>query len=263
MRYRAVVFDIDGTLVPGGSDAPSGRVLRAVRRLRESGCTVVVATGRCLAAARGVLGGLEADWYVTANGGLITDAAGRTFYENSMTPEEMYALVDYCEDYELPLLFSFPDGYYCYTEYERYRAAYRSSASSMRVLFDGEDQVRHLDGMPGGAGALLPDGHLEGFLARYGHLGLRFAPYWSGCYDIMRATTNKAAALERLLSALGIAWAETAAVGDGANDAELLEHAGFSVAMGNAGEALRAMAHAVAPGVADDGAAVAVETYFL
>ena len=263
MRYRAVVFDIDGTLVPGDRDEPSGRVLRAVRRLRESGCAVIVATGRCLAAARGVLGGLEADWYVTANGGLITDAAGRTFYENSMTPEEMYALVDYCEDYELPLLFNFPDGYYCYTEYEQYRNAYRSSTSSSRVLFDGEDQVRHLEGMPGGAGALLPDEHLEGFRARYGYLGLRFAPYWRGCYDIMHATTNKAAALTRLLASLGIAWADTAAVGDGVNDAEMLEHAGFSVAMANAGEALRAMASAVAPDVHDDGAAAAIETYFL
>lgn len=263
MRYRAVVFDIDGTLVPGDRDEPSGRVRRAVRRLRESGCSVIVATGRCLAAAQGVLSGLEADWYVTANGGLVTDAAGRTFYENSMTPEEMYALVDYCEDYELPLLFSFPDGYYCYTEYERYRDAYRSSASSTRVLFDGEDQVRHLGGMPGGAGALIPDGRLEGFLAKYGHLGLRFAPYWPGCYDIMRATTNKAVALTRLLGSLGVAWADTAAVGDGVNDAEMLSHAGFSVAMGNAGEALRAMASAVAPDARDDGAAVAVETYFL
>ena len=263
MPYRAVVFDIDGTLVQTDRDVPSPRVVDAVRALRQSGCAVIVATGRCLAAALGVLGELEADWYVTANGGLITDAAGRTFYENSMTAEEMYALVDYCEDYELPLLFAFPDGYYCYTEYEKYRDAYASSASSLRVLFDGEDQVRHLGGMPGGAGTLLPPEHLKGFLAKYGHLGLRFAPYWTDCYDIMRATTNKAVAVTRLLESLGIGWQETAAVGDGANDVELLAHAGFAAAMGNAGEALRAAADVVVPSVWEDGAAAAIETYFL
>lgn len=263
MKIRAAVFDIDGTLVQTERDEPSPRVIRAIRALRAAGCKVIVATGRCLAAAKDVLGPVEADYYVTANGGHVSDAAGRVILENPMTPEEMYALVDFCEDHELPLLFAFPDGYYCYTEYERYRAAYVSSASSLRTLFDGEDQNRHLNGCPGGAGAILTPEQLDGFLHRYGHLGLRFVPYWTDCYDIMRGTTNKAAALSRLLDSIGIAWEETAAVGDGANDAEMLAHAGFAVAMGNAGEALRASASAVVPTASEDGAAVAVETYFL
>ena len=263
MPYRAVIFDIDGTLVRKELDAPTPRVKGAVRRLRESGCRVIIATGRSLAAARDVLNGLEADYYVTANGGRITDAQGKCLYENPMTPEEMYALVDYCEDYEIPLLFVYPDGYYCYTEYEAYRTAYASSESSLRVLFNGEDQVRHLEGMPSGAGALMRAEQLDGFRAKYGHLGLRFAPYWKDAYDIMRADTNKALATGRLLGQLGIGWEETAAVGDGANDAELMQHAGFSVAMGNAGEALRKMADVVAPPASEDGAAAAIDTYFL
>ena len=47
----------------------------------------------------------------------------------------------------------------------------------------------------------------------------------------MRADAGKAAGVGRLLERLGISWAETAAFGDGENDAELLEAAGFAVAM--------------------------------
>ena len=263
MRYRAVIFDIDGTLVPKELDAPTRRVAGAVRTLRESGCKVIIATGRSLAAAREVLGPVEADYFVTANGGRVTDEQGKCLYENPMTQEEMYALVDYCEDYEIPLLFVYPDGYYCYTEYEAYREAYASSESSLRVLFDGEDQVRHLEGLPSGAGALMSAAQLEGFQEKYGHLGLRFAPYWEGAYDIMRASTNKALSTGKLLEMLGIGWEEAAAVGDGLNDAELMEHAGFSVAMGNACEELRKAADAVAPPASEDGAAAAIETSFL
>ena len=93
MRYRAVIFDIDGTLVPKELDAPTRRVTGAVRTLRESGCKVIIATGRSLAAAREVLGPVEADYFVTANGGRVTDEQGKCLYENPMTQEEMYALV--------------------------------------------------------------------------------------------------------------------------------------------------------------------------
>lgn len=42
-----------------------------------------------------------------------------------------------------------------------------------------------------------------------------------------------------------------------------MEHAGFSVAMGNACEELRKAADAVAPPASEDGTAAAIETYFL
>ena len=58
-----------------------------------------------------------------------------------MTAEEMYALVDYCEDDELPLDFVFDDGYYVYVEYER--MARLAVPSVQKFLIDGEDQTRH------------------------------------------------------------------------------------------------------------------------
>ncbi len=74
---------------------------------------------------------------------------------------------------------------------------------------------------------------------------------------------NKATGLAWLADYLGVPRAAVMAVGDNDNDAPMLAWAGVGVAMGNASPAARAAADWMAPPVADDGAAVALEKYVL
>ena len=236
MKIKAAVFDIDGTLVPYGAPGPGQAAVQALRELAQSGVAVVIATGRARYTAQWVLGsGIKPDYFAAVNGADVTDAAGRPVWQSRMTPEEMYALVDFCEDHELPLEFIFSDAYYVYVEYaafvEKYCGQNAASGFFDSVLRDGEDQVRHLQDMPFGACAAMDARHAAAFEAKYGHLALRFIPFAPGRYDVLRAGAGKAAGVGRLLERLGISWAETAAFGDGENDAELLEAAGFAVAM--------------------------------
>lgn len=53
------------------------------------------------------------------------------------------------------------------------------------------------------------------------------------------------------------------AVGDALNDIEMLEYAGIGVAMGNAPQAVKAIADWVAPTVEEDGVARAIEKWIL
>ena len=242
--------------------------VQALRELAQSGVAVVIATGRARYTAQWVLGsGIKPDYFAAVNGADVTDAAGRPVWQSRMTPEEMYALVDFCEDHELPLEFIFSDAYYVYVEYaafvEKYCGQNAASGFFDSVLRDGEDQVRHLQDMPFGACAAMDARHAAAFEAKYGHLGLRFIPFAPGRYDVLRAGAGKAAGVGRLLERLGISWAETAAFGDGENDAELLEAAGFAVAMEGGAQSLLPLADAVAPAAALDGAAAAVREYLL
>ena len=251
MKIKAAVFDIDGTLVPYGAPGPGQAAVQALRELAQSGVAVVIATGRARYTAQWVLGsGIKPDYFAAVNGA-----------------EEMYALVDFCEDHELPLEFIFSDAYYVYVEYaafvEKYCGQNAASGFFDSVLRDGEDQVRHLQDMPFGACAAMDARHAAAFEAKYGHLGLRFIPFAPGRYDVLRAGAGKAAGVGRLLERLGISWAETAAFGDGENDAELLEAAGFAVAMEGGAQSLLPLADAVAPAAALDGAAAAVREYLL
>jgi len=74
---------------------------------------------------------------------------------------------------------------------------------------------------------------------------------------------SKGDALARLAAHLGIAQLEVMAVGDHDNDASMLAWAGVGVAMGNASPAARAVADWLAPTVAQDGAAAAIEHFIL
>jgi hydroxymethylpyrimidine pyrophosphatase-like HAD family hydrolase len=53
------------------------------------------------------------------------------------------------------------------------------------------------------------------------------------------------------------------AVGDQDNDASMIAWAGLGVAMGNGSPAVKAIADWVAPPLAEDGAAVAIERFIL
>ena len=199
MKIKAAVFDIDGTLVPYGAPGPGQAAVQALRELAQSGVAVVIATGRARYTAQWVLGsGIKPDYFAAVNGADVTDAAGRPVWQSRMTPEEMYALVDFCEDHELPLEFIFSDAYYVYVEYaafvEKYCGQNAASGFFDSVLRDGEDQVRHLQDMPFGACAAMDARHAAAFEAKYGHLGLRFIPFAPGRYDVLRADAGKAAA---------------------------------------------------------------------
>jgi hydroxymethylpyrimidine pyrophosphatase-like HAD family hydrolase len=62
---------------------------------------------------------------------------------------------------------------------------------------------------------------------------------------------------------LGLQAQNVMAIGDNFNDVEMIEYAGTGIAMGNAPEAVKALANWVAPDVEDDGAAAAIERFLL
>ncbi len=263
MNMKAAIFDIDGTLLPYGAAHPSPATTKALKALRKKGITVIIATGRALFNAKSALGEVKADYYVCVNGNWITDAAGRILHEDTLSTEEMYALVDYCEDYDLPLNFIFNDAYHVYVEYAAYRALYSKIDEDTSCMCDGEDQTRHLDSMPYAASAAMNQAQTLEFQKKYGYLGLRFIPFGHDNYDVLRADCHKAVGTGKLLEKLGIDWSETAAFGDGANDAELLQAAGFSVAMANGSQSLQQIADVIAPDSALDGVAQIITQYLL
>src|SRR5437588_264166 len=103
---------------------------------------------------------------------------------------------------------------------------------------------------------------LDGLSAR---LKARFAgrlyiskslPYF---LELASPEVTKGAGLAFLAERLGFTAAETVAFGDGENDVELLEWAGYAVAVANAHPRVLAAADFVCPSVDDEGVAQVVE----
>jgi Cof subfamily protein (haloacid dehalogenase superfamily) len=72
---------------------------------------------------------------------------------------------------------------------------------------------------------------------------------------------NKGAGLTFVAQRLGFTASDTVACGDGENDRELLDWAGFGVAVANAHEDVLARADLVVPSVEEEGVAVLLEAY--
>ena len=262
LKYKALLLDIDGTLVVPGEPCIRPGVVRALRQAQQQGVLVILATGRtAFAAGKEVLAGLRPDYGIYANGAWVLDRQGQTVLEDRLTAQNMYTLVDFCEDYDYPLAFCYEDGYYVYVEYERMRDCYQEMTGHGDHTKDGEDQDRHLQSMPFAAFVMMPPEAVEAYHAKYP--GLKFAPYSIDRYDVFKPENSKAEAAKKLLDKLGLSPEEVLAIGDGVNDLEMLELAGCSYAMANAPAQVQAAADHLAPDVRQEGVAAVVREVFL
>ena len=244
MDYKMMVLDIDGTLMRKGYPQVTDRVAKAVKALQKKGVIVAVATGRTyFAMSGGILNGIRPDYAICSNGAQVLDQKGNVLASRTMTPEEMYALVDYCEDYDDALCFCFEDGYYAYVGYETIRQFYQTATGHGEHVKDGEDQDRHLR-------------------EKYGYLGLQFMPYAVGRYDVVQHGLDKAVGLSALLEKLEMKPEEVVAVGDNQNDLAMIRLAGLGVCMENGDEEVKRQADQLAPACDKDGVALLIEELF-
>ncbi len=88
----------------------------------------------------------------------------------------------------------------------------------------------------------------------------RSQPYY---LDVTNKKANKGAVVEYLAQHVGVPAGEIATIGDQPNDVLMFERSGFSIAMGNASDEVKARASAVTDSYNDEGFAKAMEHFIL
>ena len=266
MQYQLLASDFDNTLVPFGEPKPRPAVVKAVKKLQAAGGRFVLSTrrGYCVV-HKEQLGGIRFDYAITCNGACVVDKNGTIVAEHPLTNEEMYALVDFCEDYNYPLQFNYRDAYYAYCEYDALKGFYDAMPKSGLTCLDGEDQDRHLIDMPHAAFVVMPPQELAHFNEKFGHLNLHFMQVggvgkdgWC-CYDVVRGGMDKGVGLADLCEKIGLTLADAVAVGDSANDVGMLKAAGLGCCMSNGTPDAKAAADRVIGDVREDGLAALIE----
>ena len=266
MRYQLLASDFDNTLVPFGEPKPRPAVVKAVKKLQAAGVRFVLSTGRGYCVVhKEQLGGIRFDYAITCNGACVVDKNGTIVAEHPLTNEEMYALVDFCEDYNYPLQFNYRDAYYAYCEYDALKGFYDAMPKSGLTCLDGEDQDRHLIDMPHAAFVVMPPQELAHFNEKFGHLNLHFMQVggvgkdgWC-CYDVVRGGMDKGVGLADLCEKIGLTLADAVAAGDSANDVGMLKAAGLGCCMSNGTPDAKAAADRVIGDVREDGLAALIE----
>ena len=266
MQYQLLASDFDNTLVPFGEPKPRPAVVKAVKKLQAAGGRFVLSNGRGYCVVnKEQLGGIRFDYAITCNGACVVDKNGTIVAEHPLTNEEMYALVDFCEDYNYPLQFNYRDAYYAYCEYDALKSFYDAMPKSGLTCLDGEDQDRHLIDMPHAAFVVMPPQELAHFNEKFGHLNLHFMQVggvgkdgWC-CYDVVRGGMDKGVGLADLCEKIGLTLADAVAAGDSANDVGMLKAAGLGCCMSNGTPDAKAAADRVIGDVREDGLAALIE----
>ncbi len=261
MSYRLIVADLDGTLKSESKPTFTTRVLDAVNRAQARGVHVVMATGRMFRTAEPFIRDLDLEFAICDHGATIYDLqSGETVFEKRVPPELVREVGTFaarnltltvCADGEL------------YTNHIDADAAKEPYA------------VNHLHHVPDfSALAVEPQKILflndDATTDRiFPQLKLRFGDYM----QVVRASTRRVELTHRdtskgnaaawLAQRWRISREQVISIGDQDNDRSMIEWAGLGVAMGNAIEAVKAIADFIAPSAEEDGAAVVIEKFIL
>lgn len=263
---RLLAIDLDGTLLdPNGMVRPVVR--DAIATVREAGVTVVIATGRSPMGARDVclelgLSGPQ----ITMNGAVFgSPTTGEIAWARRIEPEEVRAHLAFARSWGLSPTLCLMDGF----------AVERPAMSTGPIdvpHFVLESKLRvepSLDSLAGEAviRTYFPTGptdHTTVVRALQARFGASASVVWADDLgvELLSRGTNKGRALATVARTMGIAREETAAIGDGPNDLQLLRVAGTSAAMWNAPPNVRVEATFVVPTSAEDGVLDALRLFY-
>lgn len=245
---RLAAVDLDGTLMDS-MDHVAESAIDEIRRLNEEGCLVVPCTGRYLRAIpRQVLSMGKVRYAITANGGQIWDTHSLTSLYRVKLPEgTVREILEFMKGKE-GYIEIFSQGKSYVNEGDVFKAARKERNYNFIHYFQREhimvpclqkassiwDEAEKLNVF------YMEDNdrrQLQAMLMSRGDLQITSSI--GGNMEVNAKIVNKGRAMKWLCGYLGIAREETLAVGDGDNDIEMLEFAGYGIAMGNSCDELK------------------------
>jgi Cof subfamily protein (haloacid dehalogenase superfamily) len=253
---RLVVVDLDGTTV-GATNQISIGVTQAVKAAQAKGVQVAIATGRMYRSALRFHKELGSTLPLMCyQGAFIKDPLTEKVHQNlTVSSDKAEQLLDYFEQPELrhvvSVHFYINDQLYVREMSEGTQDYIRRSIIEPIVVGDLRNTLAT---EPTKVLALCDDPDLIDRLLLDLQTRYRREEFYF---------TNKGAAVQYMAKMLGLDASQVMTLGDNFNDVEMIQYAGIGVAMGDAPDGVKAIADWVAPSVAEDGAAVAIERYVL
>ena len=252
---KAIIVDVDGTLLSHTNRQIPESARSALRAAKEQGILLFIATGRHKR-------GLDFDplimspmfsGHITLNGQLCF-TGDSILYSNPIDRDDIREVVSFLAHQPIPVLFSEADGFFVNMIDETVLEAHASCGMETPKI----DVPGH---------AMETDIYMMGVFGgnKYIHLLQRFKHcdhvpwFWGGGgFDVFPQGGNKWAGIMPVLEHFKIKPEEAATIGDCENDIEMLVHAGFSVAMGNAAGHVKEYADYVTDDIDEDGFSKAI-----
>lgn len=248
---KMIFFDVDGTLIGGGTQIMPESTIRAISRARENGHICVINTGRTK-----ILVGPELTGQVTFDGyllgcGTMVMYHDRVLMHHTFSKEQSQRIRDGLKRHKIDAILEGCENNYCEDFAEMHTETFRKyierldrswytkfelGSGRFDKFYAYTDEKRRMDA----------------FQKEFDEI-LDFVDRENGYYEILPKGYSKATAIRFLADALNIPMEDTVAIGDSNNDLPMLECAGTSIAMGNSSKAVLEIADYVTTDVWEDG----------
>lgn len=276
MSIRAVLMDMDGTLLGKGQVAVSMRNMKAVQEAIKKGIHIIPCTGRVFNMMPPQLLTQEGlRYFITCHGARVYDRdTGISLYEDLIPAEQAAQLMGMLEGkglyneiaadatiyFEKAISDHFdmsvvPEHHIWYVRDNWYTAVEKPSEYFLKNNIGVEKM--NIYGIPKDMQQEIYDAvTATGFIAHT-------RPGAGPNLEFAHCTLNKLNATDVVLEKLGISYEETLAIGDSSSDLEIIKACGLGIAMGNAPDYIKEAANDVVATNVEDGLALAFEKYVL
>ena len=249
---RMIATDLDDTILPEGTFDLNPEYIDVIRGLKEKGILFVAASGRHSTSIRRLLREVQDDVVILAGNGSVAMYRGETidlrpldysFYQEVLAEmrriDSSMILTDHAkcvwtDSVREDLITWIREGY---------RVSLEQCDDLAKITSPVLKTAMHVEQAAAGEAARLR----EMFPGRANIMAA--GPGW---VDVVANGADKGAALKRVQDFFGISRGETAAFGDNENDIGMLELAGFSCAVANAREQVKAAAGKVIGPMSED-----------
>ncbi len=241
--YKMIAIDLDGTLLTDGLEV-TANTMAAIRQSVEHGVVVTIATGRMYPSAQRIALelGLDAPM-ITYQGAMIKSAtSGEVLRERVVSYEIAQKCIHLAAEkkmhiqvYQDDVLYSAVDNEYVKAYSKEVGVGYKVEPDLLGLAKNGFMKLLFIDEPE----ALAPvQEELKAILGDEACIEKSKKRY----LEVTHPDANKGSALKFLAEELGIDRSEVIGIGDNFNDLDLVEAAGFGIAMGNAVDELKELA---------------------
>ena len=243
---KIIFFDIDGTLIDMQKKQITEKTLEMLRRLREKGVLICLATGRSPVSLP-EFDGVEFDAYLTFNGSLCYTNQ-EVVFSNPIPSHDVQLLIQNAAVLDRPVSVATSDRLVANGSDDDLAEYYSFAHLEVTVAPDFDEVCRQeiYQVMLGCRESDYPT-ILKGIS------GAKIAAWWDRAVDIIPADGGKGTGIQKILEHYHLTKAEALSFGDGNNDIEMFQAVGTGVAMENASVQLKAIADDVCGHVAEDG----------
>lgn len=267
---KLIAMDLDGTLMAPDHITVTEKTKLALEKAHNMGIKTVIATGRTLSIIGDVLKQVPfIDYVIYSNGAVVYDRCkGENIYTNYMPSDIVDKVVDILESYPV--------------YYELYANGASNTQESKSAFFKNKDlPAEFLDFY---MQSLVNHDNLSEFAKNnaiekinlfyfdgefYNEIkeklfsidGIDKTSPVSGDIEMTFSGVNKGNALENMCKELCFTSDEVMAFGDADNDIEMLQYAGYGIAMGNASVECKEAAKYETLSNGEDGIAAAIEKF--